>query len=292
MRGTGVFGDVLVSGAIVLTTTLDGLWVLQVLSGIESLAPELGLRPVLPSAEPRESALAHPIAAELKAAGAINEDGEVDPVIVEWLTVLSRRDVALLMYISTPADSGMVGVLLARFAQWWVAIERAEEIVRIGPAGAATAEESAVTVIRGQIERLLGALEPAPIRPATIDVGDLVARVSSPETLRSFLVEQRLEPEQVRALMLATDTGRSASASIVALQAGAEGAPGRIHVEHGSVTVYDTPEGRLLVEHAPNAGRKWMIISPGSVANITTAINGMLRRLPAREEWFSHRRII
>ena len=30
-----------------------------------------------------------------------------------------------------------------------------------------------------------------------------------------------------------------------------------------------------------------MIVSPGSVANITTAINGMLRRLPAREEWFS-----
>ncbi|HNM86053.1 MAG: ESX secretion-associated protein EspG [Mycobacterium sp.] len=275
-----------------LTTTLDGLWVLQVLSGIESLAPELGLRPVLPSAEPRESALAHPIAAELQAAGAISADGTVDPVIVEWLTVLSRRDVALLMYISTPADSAMVGVLLARFAQWWVAIERAEEIVRIGPAGAATAEGSAIAVIRGQIERLLGTLEPAPIRPATIDAGDLVAHVTSPDTLRVFLDGQRLEPEQIRALMLATDTGRSASASIVALQSGAEGAPGRIHVEHGSVTIYDTPEGRLLVEHAPSGGRKWMIVSPGSVANITTAINGMLRRLPAREEWFSHRRIV
>jgi len=292
MRGTGVSADVLPSGAIVLTTTLDGLWVLQVLSGIESLAPELGLRPVLPSAEPRESALAHPIAAELQAAGAISADGTVDPVIVEWLTVLSRRDVALLMYISTPADSAMVGVLLARFAQWWVAIERAEEIVRIGPAGAATAEGSAIAVIRGQIERLLGTLEPAPIRPATIDAGDLVAHVTSPDTLRVFLDGQRLEPEQIRALMLATDTGRSASASIVALQSGAEGAPGRIHVEHGSVTIYDTPEGRLLVEHAPSGGRKWMIVSPGSVANITTAINGMLRRLPAREEWFSHRRIV
>ncbi len=275
-----------------LTTTLDGLWVLQVLSGIESLAPELGLRPVLPSAEPRESALTHPIAAELKVAGAISEDGDVDPAIVEWLTVLSRRDVALLMYISTPTDNGLVGVLLARFAQWWVAIERAEDIVRIGPAGAATAEGSAVAVIRGQIERLLGILEPAPIRPATIDAGDLLERVSSPETLRAFLAEQRLEPEQLRALMLATDTGRSASASIVAVQADTGRAPGGIHVEHGSVTIYDTPEGRLLVEHAPNGGRKWMIVSPGSVANITTAISGMLRRLPAREEWFSHRRIV
>ena len=230
--------------------------------------------------------------AELEQAGAIDRDGTVDPTIVEWLTVLSKRDVALLMYISTPADNGVVGVLLARFAQWWVAIERAEDLVRIGAAGTATAEGSAITVIRSQIERLLGDLEPAAIRPATIDAGELVARVKSPESLRAFLGEQRLEPEQTRALMLATDTTRSASASIVALQAGAEGAPGRIHVEHGSVTIYDTPEGRLLVEHAPNGGRKWMIVSPGSVGNITTAINGMLRRLPARDEWFSHRRIV
>ena len=28
--------------------------------------------------------------------------GEVDPAIVEWLTVLSRRDIALLMYVTTP----------------------------------------------------------------------------------------------------------------------------------------------------------------------------------------------
>ncbi len=275
-----------------LTTTLDGLWALQVLSGIESVAPELGLRPILPSAEPKESALAHPIAEELQQAGAISEDGEVDPAIVEWLTVLSKRDIALLMYITTPTDNGMVGVLIARFAQWWVAIERAEDIVRIGPAGTATAEGSAIEVIRTQIDRLLGNLPSANIRPATIDAGELVARVKNAESLRAFLAEQRLEPEQTRALMLATDTTKSASASIVALQAGAEGAPGRIHVEHGSVTIYDTPEGRLLVEHAPSGGRKWMIVSPGSTGNITTAVNEMLRRLPARDDWFSHRRIV
>ena len=40
-----------------LTTTVDGLWVLQVLSGIEVMAPELGLRPHLPSVESAESML-------------------------------------------------------------------------------------------------------------------------------------------------------------------------------------------------------------------------------------------
>ncbi len=279
-------------GENLLTTTLDGLWVLQVLSGIESLAAELGLRPILPSAETKEMALAHPVAADLREIAAIDEFGVVDPVIVEWLTVLSRRDVALLMYISTPADEGVVGVLLARFAQWWVVIERAADLVRIGAAGTATAEGSAHTVIRAQIERLCGPLEPARMRPATIDVSDIVSRVENPELLRAFLNEQRLDPEQTRALMLATDTKKSASASIVAVQSGAEGAPGRIHVEHGSVTIYDTPEGRLVAEHAPQGAKKWMIVSPGTPANITTALTAMLRRLPAKEEWFSHRRII
>lgn len=279
-------------GAYVLTTTLDGLWVLQVLSKIESLAPELGLRPILPSAETREMALAHPVAAELREAGAIDEHGVVDPVIVDWLTVISRRDLGLLMYVTTPADKTTVGVLLARFAQWWAVLERAEDLIRLGSAGTASEESGASTMIRGQVERLLGPLPPAQIRPATIDATDIVSRVSSPETLRRFLEEQRLEPEQIRALTLATDTDRSASASIVAVQSGAEGAPGRTHVDHGSVTIYDTPEGRLVTEHAPQGGKTWMIVSPGSSANITTAVTAMLRRLPAQGEWFSHRRIV
>lgn len=275
-----------------LTTTLDGLWVLQVLSGIESLAPELGLRPILPRTETRDMALAHPITVELRAAGAVDEAGEVDSAIAEWLTVLSRRDVALLMYVSTPADDGLVGVLFARFAQWWVVIERAQDIVRLGAMGTATAEGTANALIRGQIERLLGPLEPAQIRPATIDAEDIVSTVKSQADLRAFLLAQRIEQEQIRTLMLATDAKKSASASIVAVQSSAEGATGRMHVEHGSVTIYDTPEGRMVVEHEPRGGKKWMIVSPGSPSNITSAINSMLRRLPAKEEWFSYRRIV
>lgn len=48
---------------------LEGLWVLQVLTGIEVTAPEMGLRPHLPSVEPKHKALAHPVTAELRAAG-------------------------------------------------------------------------------------------------------------------------------------------------------------------------------------------------------------------------------
>ena len=45
-----------------LATTLDGLWALQVFTGIETVCPELGLRPHLPrgDGERPEVAARHP----------------------------------------------------------------------------------------------------------------------------------------------------------------------------------------------------------------------------------------
>jgi hypothetical protein len=35
-----------------------------------------------------------------------------------------------------------------------------------------------------------------------------------------------------------------------------------------------------------------MVVAPGSATNITAAMNNMVRRLPANEEWFSHRKVV
>lgn len=35
-----------------------------------------------------------------------------------------------------------------------------------------------------------------------------------------------------------------------------------------------------------------MIIAPGTKTNIGTAINQMVRRLPAHEEWHSYRKVV
>jgi hypothetical protein len=278
----------------VLTTTVDGLWALQVLCGIEVVAPELGLRPVLPSVETTHMALAHPIAAELRAVGVIDESGAVDSVVVEWLTVLARRDVALLVQVSNPDNGGRpAGALLARFAQWWVVMERSEELVRIGGAGTASAEGAANTVLTAQIERLCGANSSAPLRPITLDADALRSGVRGQETLRKFLADQRLDADQLRMVMLAADPTRSIQSSIVALQAGVEtGRPTRTLVEQSVVTIIDTPEGRLVAEHVPSAGKKWMVIAPGTATNIASAVNQMVRRLPANEKWYSHRKVV
>jgi EspG family len=280
-------------GNIVLTTTLDGLWALQVLTGIEVLAPEMGLRPHLPSVEPKQMALQHPVAAELRAAGVIDELGVVDSTVVEWLTVLSRRDVGLLVHFRMPESDEPARALLARFAQWWVAMERSAEIVRISGAGITSNEATASAALSAQIERLCGANEPASLRPVTVDADAMRAATTSQESLQAFFEKQGLDHDQVHMLELAADPDRSAQASIVAIQSGVEtGRPTRTYIEQGAVTIIDTPEGRLVAEHVCSAGKKWMIIAPGNNNNIAAAINHMMRRLPAEQEWYSYRKVV
>lgn len=276
-----------------LNTTVDGLWALQVLTGIETVAPELGLRPHLPSVEPARLALQHPITVELRAAGVVNESGVVDSTVLEWLTVLSRRDMAVFIQIRTPGQDHPDRALLARFAQWWVALERSADLIRISGVGTASAEGAASTVLGAEIERLCGQNAPADLRPVTFDVEALRAASLDQAALTGFLSGLGLEADQLKCLTLAADPTRSAQASIVAIQSGVPtGTSRRTHIEASVVTVIDTPEGRLVAEDVDSGGRKWMIVAPGTKRNIDAAINHLMRRLPADQEWHSYRKVV
>jgi EspG family len=206
---------------------------------------------------------------------------------------LSRRDIGLLMHFRMPDDDEPPRALLARFAQWWVALERSGHLVRISGAGTASNEGTASAALNAQIERLCGANAPAALRPVTLDADAMRAAATDAECLRRFLGGQGLETDQVRMLELATDPGRSAQASIVAIQSGVDsGRPTRTYIEQGAVTIIDTPEGRLVSERVASAGKKWMIVAPGSKTNIASAIDHMVRRLPADQKWYSYRKVV
>lgn len=276
-----------------LTTTTDGLWVLQVLAGIEALAPELALRPILPSVETTHVALGHPACAELRAAGVVDDADTVDAAVVEWLTVLARRDVALAIAIRMPGDDPPARVLLARFARWWAVMERSDDLVRIGGAGVAGVENAANDVVAGQLERLCGRLPAAPLRPVTLDAAALRAAIANQKPLPGFFATQRLDDGQRRILVEATDSRRSAQAAIVAIQSGvATGRPTRAQVGQAAVTVMDSSAGRIVAEDVSKHGKSWMVIAPGTPRRITAAVNDLLRRLPAANEWCSHRRTV
>lgn len=274
-----------------LITTIDGLWVLQVLAGIEMLTPELALRPTLPDLETAQQALAHPVAGELRAQGVIDAAGAVDPIVVEWLTVLARRDIALLLQKLAPGGGTGAQCMLARFDRWWVSLERSGAVVRLAGVGTSHAEDGARALLQAQIERLCGAASPADFRPVSLDAAQLRAAAAAPQSLHTFLVEQPLGAAQLRILQRAADPHQSVQTSIVALQGGVEtGGPTRTYVEPGAVTIIDTPEGRVVVEHNASAGGQWMVLAPGTATNIATAVNTMLSRLPAAGDWHSYRR--
>ncbi|HSS26107.1 MAG TPA: ESX secretion-associated protein EspG, partial [Mycobacterium sp.] len=184
-------------------------------------------------------------------------------------------------------------VLLARFAQWWVAVERSADLVRISGAATASNEGTASSAVNVQIERLCGTNTPAALRPVTLDADAMRGAATSQESLHAFLTRHGLEPDQLHMLKLATDPVRSAQASIVAIQSGVDtGRPTRTYIEQGAVTIIDTPEGRLVVEQVCTAGKNWMIVAPGTKSHIASAISHLVRRLPADQEWYSYRKVV
>jgi hypothetical protein len=276
----------------VLTTTVDGLWVLQAVTGVEQLCPELGLRPLLPKLETPEHALRHPVVPELVACGALDEAGNADPMIREWLTVLLRRDLGLLLNINVPGREP-TRAAICRFATWWVVLERHAELVRLYPAGTAGDEGAATELVVGQIERLCGVAEAAPLRPVTLDTEELLESVHDAAGLKSFLLRHNLDVDQLHIVTMAADPARSASAAIVAVQAGAgPDKTARFAIGESSMAIVDTPAGRLCVQGVTSGGRRYQVISPGSRTDIGSAVRRLIGNLPAGDEWFSYRRVV
>jgi hypothetical protein len=276
----------------VLTTTVDGLWVLQAVTGVEQLCPELGLRPLLPKLETPEHALRHPVVPELVACGALDEAGNADPMIREWMTVLLRRDLGLLLNISVPGREP-TRAAICRFATWWVVLERHADLVRLYPAGTARDEAAATELVVGQVERLCGVAEAAPLRPVTVETEDLLESVKDAASLKSFLLRQNLDVDQLHIVTMAADPARSASAAIVAVQAGVgPDQTARFAIGDSVVAIVDTPAGRLCVEGVTSRGRRYQVLTPGSRTDIGSALRRLIGNLPAGDEWYSYRRVV
>lgn len=277
-----------------LTTTLDGLWVLQAVAGIEQLCPELGLRPLLPRLDTAERALRHPIAAELTEIGVLDGRGGLDPMVREWLTVIMRRDMALLVHLDFPGHPPHpTRVALNRFASWWVVLERHDRTVRLYPAGTADDADAAGDLVVGQIERLCGVTDAAPLRPITLDGKEFAERVRDRDSLGEYLADQRLDIDQRQIAMMAADPGTSGQANLVAIQTGAgPEAMARMAIGDTAVLIADTPAGRVCVETIDNGGRRYQMVSPGTRGDIADAILRLIGRLPAGADWHSQRRAV
>ena len=94
-----------------LTTSVECVWALQALLGVESMPVALRLKPFIPSAHGdlivETTAGRQPLSQtaqydSLVQAGVINAAGQVDDVVRDWMTVLSRPDREVVLVIRRP----------------------------------------------------------------------------------------------------------------------------------------------------------------------------------------------
>lgn len=281
-----------------LTTTVDGVWALQVFTGIETLCPQMKLRPHFPEADTEKPAVAmrHPVFAELQAEGAVivGDDGtpKVDDYVHQWLKVISRRDMGLVVLITEPESESKSKelperVMFSRFRQWWVSMAIYDNgAVSIKPMGTATSQEQAASLVAREIMMIAQTGDPATFfEPLTVPTDELRALKSNPGGMERFLVGQGATTEQLRAGLLLANARKSAQCSIVALQS-RENAPA---ITDAVVTIGDTPEGRMMVKIVTRLRRQWSVLSPGTEPLITNAIVELLKSLPSGDDWFSVR---
>lgn len=81
--------------------------------------------------------------------------------------------------------------------------------------------------------------------------------------------------------------------TLVALQAGVgPEKSARILVGDSTVAIVDTAAGRICVESVTSGQRRYQVLSPGSRSDIGGAVQRLIRRLPAGDEWYSYRRVV
>lgn len=274
-----------------LTTTLDGLWVLQVLSGIETVCPELQLRSYFPRYEDAQLAIGHPVVGKLTEDGAIVHSGGgpiVDEPIKDWLSVISRRDIAIIIEPGGSTELPL-RVALSRLGRWWVSMARfsaedrkwtPRDTIRVRPMGTARTTPEASELIARELRNLCGECEPAEVRPFALPTEKIKA-VKTAADVERILIGEGVDADQMRAAQAITDAGLSASASIVALQSG----PKAPDLTDQAVTIVDTAKGRIMISGVTRGKKTWTQITAGTPTAILTAVTNLLNQLPAQGEW-------
>lgn len=276
------------------TTTLDGLWAIQVVAGIERVCPELGLRPHVPQSETVQLAQELPVFAELVEQEAVVETAagfQVDKPIFEWLTVLSRREVALIVLMHQPGDNRdlPLRVALTRFGRWWVSMSLFDNhTVRIRPMGTARTNADAATLVQREIENICGTAQPASSFDPIVVSTDRLLACTSIDAIKKMMIKEGATVDQLRAGLMLSSSGECAMASVVALQQGQKLEPA---VTDHVVTVADTAGGRMVVKNIRRNGQQWTVLAPGAARVITSALTELLATLPAGEEWHNARNV-
>jgi hypothetical protein len=270
-----------------LTTTPNGIWVLQALLGIETLPASLRLRPFVASAHDAGAVptVAGPVPltrtaeyAGLVAAGVIDAAGAVDGAVKDWLTVLARRDRDVTLAIRRP-DPATVGtelpraaertLVIAQYRRWLVLIARDGQEVVLDAVGEDENPDRRVELMCATLLTALGDAEPADIEGVNLPADVLRAAVTQagpggPAAVAAAFGRLGLAPRLVEVLTAATRVDESALAVLFVAD---RGVTHRVHPR--VLTLADTDSGRISISTSTATdGREWVTVWPAGRAGV------------------------
>lgn len=277
-----------------LTTTVNGLWILQALLGIETMPTALRVKPFIPSVHGdltvETTAGPLPITQTgeylgLVQAGVIDAQGAVDDIVRDWMTVLGRPERQVLLMIRRPngiADDGTPLVherimVVCQHRRWLAMIARDGDDVVLDAVGEADSPGAQIELM---CQPLLAAIGEAPA--ADIDGFNLPtdllqstmehAHAGGRDTVSAAMARLGLQPQQAEVLTASTRHDESAMAVVAVVDRGISH-----HVHPQILTIADTEYGRISMTTTTGAdGRQWMSMWPATGADLADDLARLL----------------
>lgn len=277
-----------------LTTTVECVWVLQALVGVEQMPTALHLKPFIPSAhadlvvetthgrQPLSNTAQYH---SLVDAGAITEAGQVDGAVRDWMTVLGRPDREVVLTIRRPGEpaTGDVGptvhersLVVCRHERFLAMAARDGEQMVIGGVGESPEPAQQIELISQMLLPALGDHPPAEIEGINVPKATVVMALehagSSAEARSEALRRLGIGPWEVEVIGAAMSLDQSAMAVVAVVDHGADIRP------HPQVlTVADTDYGRISFTMTTGAdGQEWLSIFPTTPTSLRQDLGELL----------------
>jgi hypothetical protein len=288
-----------------LMTTPSGIWVLQALLGIERMPTALRLRPFVPSIDGGGSVLTDigeiPLErtaeyASLAAAGVIDDRGQVDEAVRDWMAVVGRpqREVMVVIRRPKPIDGTVPAgddapalveertMSICQRERWLAMIARSDDEVVLAPLGEEAYADAQVELICDTLLHAFAAGPPAAISgfnlPSAALERALADTVGKGEPLvASALARLGLTPDQVAVMAAATRLDESAMAVVAVID---HGIKPRVHPD--VISVIDSEHGRITISYTTGPdGTRWTSVWPTSPDALRQDIGNLLNAAKA-----------
>lgn len=277
-----------------LTTSADCVWALQALLGVERMPTPLRLKPFIPSThgdlvvettQGRQPVQATAEYHDLLRSGVINDRGQVDDVVRDWMTVLSRAEREVMLTIRRPGQPATDDttatvhervLVVCRYQRYLAMAARDGDEMVIG--GVAETDDPAqqIDAICNMLIPALGDHPAADIDginlPKELVEREMEACAGSIDGIQATLRRAGLSPWEIEVVHAATNLADSAMGVVAVIDNGAQ-----MYVHPRVLSVADTEYGRISFTTTTGAdGTEWLSIWPATPTSLRRDLGELL----------------